>query len=680
MHPTIRNFFLKVLTGFTLNILFISWLFAQGIPDDTLKVDLDEIQIEAAYSSITIGKAPFSISYRIRNNMEITAAPAATLDELTYTLPGIFISNRENYALGERLTIRGLGWRSQFGVRGVQVMLDDIPLTVADGQTILNMIDPAMIRRIELLRGPSATFWGNSSGGVLNVNTIPEPEAPAIQYRGYGGSNSTLKQELRWNGKIGTARVYGYASYFDTEGYRDYTAARLFRASIGAEQEVSAKGRLRAALTFASMPKAQHPGSLLRSEAEETPQLARDIFVEGGAGKTFEQGMASLSYLHEFDSGIFDITAHGTYRDLDNPLPFGYISLERQAGGVRATHQFDDLPFDLSVGGELKLQYDDRLETNNENGSPGSDVDVMQLETVTNQALFTRVGFPLSDRFTLSAGLRADRLRFETDDDLSQDQEGSRDFFALNPGVGFSYQMNNARIFSNFSTSFESPTTTELVNRPEGGNGFNQNLDPERTISLETGISGRAERAGLQYDLTLFAMQVRDLLVPFQTDPDGPTFFRNEGNTIHYGLETSAGIQLNNSLNWQLMVNYLHAEFDGGDYDRNKVPGVTPFRFGSSMQYNIGSQSFGLQSEWLGRYHTDSENTELNPAYILFHLRWTMEIPNLFTESNIKPFIAVNNIFDKRYNSSVAINAAGGRFYEPGSDRNFRIGLQVDLF
>ncbi|MEX0905150.1 MAG: TonB-dependent receptor [Balneolaceae bacterium] len=681
MQSTIRNFFQKVLISFLLNFLLFSWLSAQGIPNDTLEVNLDEIQIEAAYSSITIGKAPFSLSYKVRGAKEITAAPAATLDELTYTLPGVFISNRENYALGERLTVRGLGWRSQFGVRGVQVVLDDIPLTVADGQTIMSMIDPAMVRRIELLRGPSATFWGNSSGGVIHLGTIPERETPSLQYRGYGGSYSTLKQEIKLNHEFGSTRFYGYASYFDTEGYRDYSAATLFRSSLGIEHEISNRGRIRGTINYTSMPEAQHPGSLTLMQSEESPKLARDLFVNGQAGKTFDQAMAAVSYLHDFDTGIFNVIAHGTYRDLANPLPFGYISLERQAGGVRATHQFQELPFELSIGGELKIQQDDRLETNIENGNPGSEVDVMQVETVTNQAIFTRIGIPLSEQFILSAGLRADRLRFETDDDLSQNQEGNRDFFALNPSLGFSYQMNNnSRIFANYSTSFESPTTTELVNRPEGGNGFNQNLNPERAVSIESGVSGNTGNRKFQYDLTLFAMQVKDLLIPFQTDPDGPVFFRNEGSTTHYGLETSAGVQLNNRLNWNLMANFLQAEFDDGDFEGNKIPGVTPFRFGSTIQYENVLQAISLHTEWLGSYYADSANSESNPAYVLFHLRWALDLENLFTEGSIKPFVAVNNIFNTRYNSSVAINAAGNRFFEPGSDRNFRIGLQIDLF
>lgn len=684
MRPAVRNYIQKVLLSgifffITCPLCNTGLLFGQATLPDSLEVDLDEIRIEATYSSISIGQAPLSLSYRLRTPDEITALPAATMNELTYNLPGVFISNRENYALGERMTIRGLGWRSQFGVRGVQVVMDDIPLTVADGQTIMSMIDPAMVQRIELLRGPSGTFWGNSSGGVVYLSTKPARDAPMFQYRGYGGSYNTLKQELRWNGIMNQSRIYGYASYFDTEGFRDYSAARLFRTGLGSEHQIGTNGQLTFFGTYAAMPKAQHPGSLTRLQSRESPTLARDNFAAAGAGKNFDQAMASAAYIHDFGGGIFALNTHGTWRDLENPLPFGFIQLNRLAGGSRATYQFNELPVDLSIGLEAKFQRDNRLETDNDGGQPGNRVDVDQLETVINQALFARLGIPVSERLTLSTGLRADRLKFSTDDDLAAETDGERNFLALNPSAGLSYKFNQSRFFVNFSTSFESPTTTELVNRPEGGNGFNQNLNPERALSAETGVSGQSRKGGLRYDLTLFAMQVRELLVPFQNDPDGPTFFRNEGRTRHYGVEATSEVSFAPNWTWNVMVSLLEATFQSGEFDGNDVPGVTPFRAGSSISYQPGSHFLQLQTEWLGSYYADSDNTEKNKPYALLHLRWTMN--NLFNlkSASIKPFVSVQNILDTRYNSSIAINAFGNRFYEPGSGRNFMAGFQIDL-
>ena len=352
MYNTLRRFLKIVFTGSLLFLIFFQISStAQTIPD-SLRAELETVVIEAAYSPISIGTAPMSLSYRLRNSAEMASRPAMTMDDLTFTIPGVTISNRENYALGERMSIRGLGWRSPFGVRGVQVLLDDLPLTVADGQTIMSMIDPATVRRIEVLRGPSATFWGNSSGGVLYMSTTPQRNAPLLQYRGYGGSFGTLKQELQWNYTNSSSRIYGYTTYFETDGYRNYSAAQLFRSSLGAEHSVSENGRLSLNMNYTSMPKAQHPGALTDSQLENAPKTARDNFQTSSAGKRFDQAMVGLSYLHTFNTGVMEITTHGTYRDLENPLPFGFIGLKRNAGGARGTFSFQSFP--LSLMPELK--------------------------------------------------------------------------------------------------------------------------------------------------------------------------------------------------------------------------------------------------------------------------------------------------------------------------------------
>lgn len=675
-NSTVRIFMIKVLLLTFFIICSNNKLFAQTVLPDTLEVDLEEIRVEAAHSSITVGKAPLSLTYWVRNSADLTSKPAATMDELTYTMPGIFVSNRENYALGERLTIRGLGWRTQFGVRGTQVILDNMPLTVADGQTIMNMIDPAVVKRVELLRGPAGTFWGNSSGGVLFLSTEPGPGAPALKYRGYAGSFSTVKQELELNSTIGLTRLYGYGTYFETNGYRNHSAARLYRGSFGVERPFSDNGNFKVRVAYTGMPKAQHPGSLTKEDSQDTPQNATPRFVESQAGKTIDQAMIGTSYIHQFSSGILDVSAHGTYRDVQNPLTFGVINLERYAGGVRSTYQFSELPFDLQVGGELKIQDDDRLETNNVNGESGKDISLDQKERVTNQAIFSRISVPVTERFSVSAGTRADWLNYTTPNSLNDEAEGSRSFFSVNPSFGLMYDLNTSSIFANFSTSFESPTTTELVNRPTGGAGFNLSIEPEKTVSLETGIRGRNN--SLSYDIAVYGMKVEDILVPIEIE-NGPVYFQNEGQTNHYGIELGLAYNTSTNIDFRLMLNYLQARFDGGNYDGNDLPGVAPFRAGAAVNYTPGNHQISLDSEWISSYYADSENSAKSSAYALFHIRWTVQVPRLFDDGAIRPFIAVNNLLNSRYNSSVFVNAFGNRFFEPGSDRNFKAGIQIEL-
>lgn len=678
---TIRSFMIKVLLITFFIICSESQLFAQTAVQDTLEVELEEISVEATQASLTIGNAPMSVSYLTRSAGDRVSRPATTLDELTFSLPGVFVSNRENFALGERLTIRGMGWRAQFGVRGSQVMLDGIPLTVADGQTILSMIDPAMIKNIELLRGPSATFWGNSSGGVLYLSTKPSPDAPGLTYRGFAGSYSSLKQELQWNQTFGQSRSYGYVTYFNTNGFRDHSAARLFRASAAVETPVGSKGRLTTMATYANMPKAEHPGSLTEDLADSEPARGRELFKDTSTGKEFQQGMLSANYFRDFSSGLLNVSAHGTYRNVDNPVLFRYIGLERLAGGLRATYQFQDLPFDLHTGGEIKIQNDDRFVTDNISGERGNEIEVQQTEVVTNQALFAQIGVPLGSRLRANAGLRTDWIQFEADEALSENVEGSRSFFSVNPSIGLSYNFGRSTLYSNFSTSFESPTTTELVNRPNGTGGFNPDLEPEKAVSLEGGIRGNAgKNNSFIYDVTLYRMNINDLLIPFELEEfEGVTFFRNEGKTNHYGLETSLQFRFSNIVSSRVMLNLMSAEFSGGPFDGNNVPGVAPARYSIQLNLEPGSHYFSIDNEWVSGYDVDSENSTSNGSYSLLNARWSYNGLSFKNGTAIKPFIAVNNLLNTRYNTSIAVNAFGNRFFEPGSDRNFRAGIQVEF-
>jgi iron complex outermembrane receptor protein len=642
---------------------------------DTLHAELDTIRIKATHSSITIGRAPMALSYINRQSFDIDSRRAFTMNEIVSTLPGIQISNRENYALGERMTIRGMGWRSQFGLRGVQVVLDDVPLTVADGQTILNMADPAMIQKVELLRGPSATFWGNSSGGVLHLSTIPPADSPKFRYRGLAGSYETLKQELQFSGSFGDVKVSGYGSYFETDGYRDHSAARMIRSGITGAYDLNNDTRVQVHFSYSGMPLAQHPGSLTLDDSINESTKAMENFVNTKAGKNFDQIMGAASLYRDFKSGFMTFTLHGVHRDLENPLPFGFISVDRYAGGGRLTYDWQNLPFDLQTGVEYKFQRDNRLETDNINGESGNNVDVRQLETVSNQAVFGRISIPFGN-LSLSGGLRGDRLIFSADDRLGTGQDGDREFISFNPSIGFTYDFRQARLYANISTSFESPTTTELVNRPEGGNGFNQNVDPERAISFETGVRGSGWEQRINYDFAIYLMQISNLIFPYQTDP---LFVRNEGESIHYGFESRVELRPLSFLQLIMMYNYIHAEFTDGTFDGNTIPGVSPHRGTLQMWLIHGNQRFGADAEWIYSTFTNSANTAENDSYIITNARWLYNGISVRNNIKLKPFASVSNIFNTRYNSSIAINAFGGRFFEPGSNRAIQAGIVIEF-
>lgn len=651
---------------------------------DTLKAELDPIRIEAIYSTISPANAPLSLSVYNRSDFEKNSEASLTLNRITGQLPGIWVNDRENYSLGERITIRGIGWRTSFGVRGIQVIMDGIPLTVADGQTMLNPVDPAFVDKIELIRGPASTFWGNSSGGVLHISTFSSPqESPTLSLSSTLGSYNLFKQDVQYTQAFGNHSVSAYSSYLGQDGFRNHSSVKLSRSGIKGTVDLNNKSRLEYIGAFVAMPEAKNPSSLTKEDALNNPKMANPSSVSNDAGKQVYQGQLGINYYRNASYGFITLTGYSIYRDLTNPLPFAVIDLNRWAGGLRGTLEKEFNNLNLSLGFDSKLQSDDRNEFENNSGVRG-DITLNQLEQVTNQALFVTSDLELGN-WNLLAGLRYDWLTFSVDS-AALEQTNSRTFNALSPSIGISYRSNTNKWYANFSTSFEAPTTTELVNSPQGGSGFNPNLKPERTVGVEVGTKGRAANNILSYELTLYRMWVKDILFPYQLQANGPTFYRNQGNTVHNGIESRVTINPNNGIQFNATYNYIHATFqdqgpdNSSSIEDNDVPGIPDHRLNLSLSYQIKKILSELSYQYVSQYFADNLNTAQNEAYATLDAKISFARPLGDSSYRIQPFINVNNILDERYNGSIIPNAFGNRYFEPAAGRNFQIGLSVSFY
>ncbi|WVM90040.1 Plug domain-containing protein [Halopseudomonas pachastrellae] len=93
----------------------------------------------------------------------------ANLSESLQRVPGLLALNRQNYAQDVQISSRGFGARAQFGVRGVRLLQDGIPLTMPDGQGQPALFDLDNLSRVEVLRGPLSSLYGNASGGIIQA-------------------------------------------------------------------------------------------------------------------------------------------------------------------------------------------------------------------------------------------------------------------------------------------------------------------------------------------------------------------------------------------------------------------------------------------------------------------------------------------------------------------------------
>ncbi len=703
----------RALTGAVLGTLGLLGNAAAQAPADT--VALGEVEVTAAPFALEGASAPLALTVRTRTAADLATDPAVGLDALARGVPGLWVSDRESYALGERVLVRGLGWRAAFGVRGTHVLLDGVPLTLPDGQAMLNVVDASAVRRVEVVRGPASVFWGSGSGGVLALSTqtlsTQSADGPRARARVLGGGYGLAKADGAVRPDLGRHALTAWGSYLSEEGFRDHSAVRLARGGLSSRLDLGQGRSLSAVALGAYMPEAQSPGGLSAEAADEDPRQTRAISVAQQAGKTLTQVHLALGYaqpVRALPNGRLRADVTGGLRDLDNPIVPRYIRLDRRTAGLRLSLEAGTPGgWSAGVGAEGELQRDDRLETPNEDGQPGAERLTDQLETVRSGALFARLAVPLGPvglpALTLTAAARLDALRYGADDRTGRaaGAGGTRAATAVSPALGLAYRWRSGAaaglLYANAAGAVDAPTTTELGNRPGGAAGFNPDLEPERTWGLEAGTRGSVALGPVMagFDLALFTAWVDRLLLPFEIGE--VTFYRNAGRTRHGGVEAAVdgGGPAGGGGRFAIAVAYTwtRARFTeslprtgSGGTDAvlagAAVPGFPEHlaTWTAAWQRVRGSPLvLGVEGEAASAYFADDANTAATDAYVVLHARAAMDGLALGRGLSASPFVALRNALNARYTGSVVVNGFAGRFYEPAAGRYVLVGLALEI-
>lgn len=635
--------------------------------------------------------------------------PTVGLEEALVGVPGAMVSNRYNFALGSRISIRGFGARAGFGVRGIRILQDGIPLTMPDGQAQLNNLDLGSAGRIEVIRGPASSLYGNGAGGVISVETEERPGMPfwaegRMVVGDYGTSRATNLRKVQ--GKVGGQ--HGRGAYFvsvsrlEVDGFRRYSRSEQTQFNGRVRVGLDEVSQLTLILNAADVPVAENPGSLPADSAARRPSMAWPRNVATRSGESARQVQGGLAYTRAFGDDRLDVSVYALGRELENPLPIlpvaRLIALDRVGGGVRAAYRaagsLGGRPSFLTAGVDLEMQQDDRQEFNNVNGAPGDSVYRDQLDRVLAAGPFLQAQWVVHPQLELTFGARLDAVRFRTSDRPARvrsdgrilkdtiDDSGGRTYTALSPMAGLSYALRpGLNLYATVATSFQTPTTTELINAPPGPDGrspggFNNALEPQRAISYEAGLKGRLG-SRVWYEAAVYTTEVTGELVSYE-DIGGRQYFRNAGRSRHRGLELAAGVQGPAGITAQLAYTYSDARIRDDGLEGNRIPGISPHHLYARAGWRHRS-GFHIEAdvEAVGEYYADNANSPeaVNPGYAVAGVR--LGIDRRVGALGIMPFVGINNLFDRRYNGSVVINAAGGRYFEPAPGRSLYFGLTV---
>lgn len=412
----------------------------------------------------------------------------------------------------------------------------------------------------------------------------------------------------------------------------------------------------------------------------------------------------------------FTSTLYGAARSLFNSIPGRIIELDRLTGGIRTEQKtYFDLfgsSAQFIAGIDFEHQSDNRIEfvnegvSGDESAEPENVLDSIvygdkileQDEKVTGFGIFSILEFPVNDNLTISLGARYDNFLFRVDDKFlidGSDDSGEVSLDEISPIIGFSYTASPAITFyGNYSTAFQTPTTNELSNKPDGTGGFNQNLQPENMINFEAGVRGFIRSHNIYYNAAIYNLFIKNMLTPYQIEDESSeeVYYRNAGESKNTGIELS--LQWQPELSYFFAVSYSYMNFKYEDFvveetineapaeinlAGNYVPGIPKNILNVVSGYNLLSDLYTeIRFNWTDSYYANDfngtkpgvagdKNDYINDEYMTFGLSFIYSLPITSYKLNFK--LEVENLFDVRYNGSIVPNASGNNFFEPASGR-----------
>ncbi|MFN2361753.1 MAG: TonB-dependent receptor family protein [Marinobacter sp.] len=624
------------------------------------------------------------------------------LDESLDTVPGLFFQNRYNFAQNLRLSTRGFGARSPFGIRGIRIQVDGIPYTLPDGQSQIDAVDLDSAQRIEVIRGPSSVQYGNASGGVIDITTARgDDQPPGARLRQDVGSDDYYKTTAQANGTRGNTSGIATMSWLNYNGYREQSEVEkgLFNGRLS--HEWGEGQRLTATLNALHTPRAEDPAGLTAEQVAEDRSQATDNAKRLDSGQDVDQQTLGLLYeTPTAGAGDLTVSTFFTRRDFAQQLPFpgpSGIAYDRNFYGISTDYQqrseVSGRSLTWMVGADLHRQEDDRrryLVLFN-------DVKRLRQEETQNgttTAVFAQGDLAISESFNLSLGTRFDRLRLSVDDDFltDGDDSGSRTYDEFSGFVGASYRIApRQQVYATIGTAFEAPTFTEFAN-PDGSGGFDPDIEPQQALNREIGMRGSFGQ-GLSYDLALFSIRVDDEILPYEVESlvDGDIvrriFYENAVRTERNGIEL--GLKWDISYTWRItsaltLADYKFRDFSdnqGNDADGNRLPGLPREQWVTEVEWRGDGQRFAaVEWQYVGDLYAENSNQTNVSDYWLLGIRAGDTV--LLGSQSLNVYGGVRNLLDEDYFSNIRINANADRpvedrgYFEPAPGRTFYAGLE----
>jgi iron complex outermembrane recepter protein len=662
-----------------------------------------EITVTAARVEIPLKKNPAATT--VVETPLLRAMPrTVAIDEALKLVPGVRVDNQAD---GERvhLYIRGEGILTERGTRGVKTLVDGIPLNDPSGYVPdFYDVDWTAVRRLEVLRGPAAAFYGSgSSAGILNILTRDGGTGPvaggAALVRGAFG----LKKGYADIG--GTTGLLNYSltgSMLSGDGYRVWSAYKGDNARGKFAFAISPKVKITAIAGWTDFYNQNPEGLNLDWFSADPKTLRRQANPDSASKNEFQKtGRATGGLVGSFElAKNLDLNVTAYYRNTrySEAVPSTVIHRGFDTPGLMSqiTHSasWGRLANHLTAGFDYAWQSIDETKYPNLGGAvEGPDPVADQTLTQAGIGAFLLDRLEIGPHWGLFASGRYDRVTNALDDhlraggtDLSGDVAYKRAAGRLgvtwNPRPSFG-------LYASWGTGFLPPGTEELVNNPYALGGYNTRLVAATSSGEEIGARGAIGKS-LSYDAAVFYLGTRNDFGRYRiTTRPLETFYGNVGSTHRYGLETSLAWVPIEELTLRAAYTYSHFKYvtvetlTGQTFEGTWLPNSPQHVLYADAEYRAGrALTAGAGLEYVSGWYVDSSNRILangygrTDPYALVHVRLGYRFA--FGGTPLELFLAGRNIFNVLYYGFTEPDPDGNS-YQPAPTAEWSLGLRIGL-
>lgn len=652
--------------------------------------------LTAMKTDTSLAKTPQSVS--VVSAQQIQDQGVSSVAEALRYSAGVFAEYRGSSNLHDETFLRGFFYVPKF-LNGL-----------AFGTNSLGQLDPYLLERVEVIRGPSSILYGQAKpAGLINMVSKQPTGETARNIRVGAGNNDLLETGVDIAGVVSdelSYRVVGSHMHRDLEEYSLEREGKAILPSF--TWTPNEKMQLTVTALYQDDPEAGFRNFLERTgtlEPTNDGYIPTDFFVGDPDFHQSDRNQKSLGYDFRYTlNDTLTFRQNVSYNDIElsyKNLVWGALqsdghTITRIASG--GTETLDQQVMDNQLMMEFSqghishtllvgLDYQQRERGYRWGFSFGGVPSIDWRNPVYGVGSFSlsdsrsatdtetrQTGIYIQDqleidRWNIAVGLRHDWAKTDIDDRLGGADENLDDT-AFSGRLGVIYNLDNGLSpYASYTTSFE----PVIESAPTGEPAF----EPTTAKQWEMGIKYTPESGAFNGILSVYDIEQKDVL-----SWNSATFQYEQTGEIHSrGAELEVQADITPELRLIGSYNYIDAEVK--DSKSATEIGKMPTRIPSEQlslwaDYQVASLGLGvsLGARYMGNSEGDSANRFQVPSVMLldFSIKYNLAtLSTVFQGAQLQ--LNASNLEDKRYTASC--NSAFACFYGPR--RMVKVALSYDF-